>query len=133
MFPCVFVLKSLFIIISLRRVIIICEVPSFKTVKTIKNPLLAKWLKLTEMSSISLSCVNPGARVQERSVGEEGGFVMAKSVLDGTWKPLEPTACPGEGGEFPSGGDLWWLCLIISRCLGAAVSLLSQPSSLSWS
>lgn len=64
---------------------------------------------------------------------------MAKSVLDGSHsilpelKPLEPTACPGEGGEFPSGGDFWWLCLIISHCVRATVSLLSQPSSLSWS
>lgn len=106
---------------------------------SIKNPLLAKWLKLTEMSSSSLSCVNSGARGQERSVGAEEGFVMAKSVLDGSHsilpelKPLEPTACPGEGGEFPSGGGFWWFCLITSRRLGATVSLLSQCSSWSWS
>lgn len=92
MFPCVFVFKSLFVIISLRRVTIICEVPSFKTVKTIKNPLLAKWLKLTEMSSISLSCVNPGARVQERSVAGRKGALSWQSqswtALGSPWSPL---------------------------------------------
>ena len=55
---------------------------------SIKNPLLAKCLKLTEMSSTSLCCVNPGARGQERSVGAEGGFVIAMSVLDGSHSVL---------------------------------------------